>query len=66
MVREAVLAESDAASTHVYLPHAGTVSLVVNLSEGQTVEVAVTVFRRLTRSCCFPAPPRSSTSPTSG
>src|SRR6266566_1437932 len=46
--------------------HAGTVSLVVNLSEGQTVEVAVTVFRRLTRSCCFPAPPRSSTSPTSG
>jgi CRP-like cAMP-binding protein len=28
-------------SAHVYLPHAGAVSLMVNLSEGQTVEVAM-------------------------
>jgi CRP-like cAMP-binding protein len=41
MVRKAVLAESGAASPHVYLPHAGAVSVVVSLSEGQAVEVAM-------------------------
>src|ERR1700680_259359 len=33
LVREAVLVEAGAALTHVYLPHAGAVSMVVNLSE---------------------------------
>src|ERR1700693_617355 len=41
LVREAVLVEAGAGLTHVYLPHAGAVSMVVNLSEGQTVEVAM-------------------------
>jgi CRP-like cAMP-binding protein len=41
MVRDTVLAEAGAPSTHVYLPHAGAVSIVVSLSEGQTVEVAM-------------------------
>ena len=41
MVRQAVLAEAGAPLAHVYLPHAGAVSLMVNLSEGQTVEVAM-------------------------
>jgi CRP-like cAMP-binding protein len=40
MVREAVLTESGVASAHVYLPHAGAISIVVSLSEGQAVEVA--------------------------
>ena len=39
--REAALAEAGAALTHVYLPSSGVISLVVNLSEGQTVEVAM-------------------------
>src|SRR5665213_2979340 len=41
MVREAVLVEAGAPLTHVYLPHCGIISLVVRLSEGQTVEVAM-------------------------
>ena len=41
MVRQTVLAEAGVPSAHVYLPHAGAVSLMVNLSEGQTVEVAM-------------------------
>jgi CRP-like cAMP-binding protein len=41
MVRNAVLAESGAASPYVYLPHAGAISVVVSLSEGQAVEVAM-------------------------
>jgi hypothetical protein len=41
LVRNAVLVEAGAALTHVYLPHAGAVSMVVNLSDGQTVEVAM-------------------------
>jgi CRP-like cAMP-binding protein len=41
LVKNAVLAESGVASTHIYLPHSGAVSLVVSLSEGQTVEVAM-------------------------
>ena len=41
LAREAVLAEAGAAMTHVYLPHSGAISLVVGLSDGQTVEVAM-------------------------
>jgi CRP-like cAMP-binding protein len=41
LVRNAVLVEAGGALTHVYLPHAGAVSMVVNLSDGQTVEVAM-------------------------
>jgi CRP-like cAMP-binding protein len=41
MVKETVLVEAGAALTHVYLPHAGAVSMVVSLSEGQTVEMAM-------------------------
>lgn len=41
MVREAVLVEAGAALTHVYLPHGGAISVMVRLSEGQTVEVAM-------------------------
>ena len=41
LVRESVLVEAGAPLTHVYLPHSGVISLVVNLSEGQTVEVAM-------------------------
>jgi CRP-like cAMP-binding protein len=41
LVKNTVLAESGAASTHIYLPHSGAVSLVVSLSDGQTVEVAM-------------------------
>jgi CRP-like cAMP-binding protein len=41
MVREAVLAESGTTSQHVYLPHSGAISIVVSLSEGQAVEVAM-------------------------
>ena len=40
LVRETVLAEAGAALTRVYLPHSGVISLLVRLSEGQTVEVA--------------------------
>jgi CRP-like cAMP-binding protein len=41
MVRDAVLTESGVASTHIYLPHSGAISLVVSLSEGQAVAVAM-------------------------
>jgi CRP-like cAMP-binding protein len=41
MVRETALAKSGVASSHVYLPHAGAISIVVNLSEGKAVEVAM-------------------------
>jgi CRP-like cAMP-binding protein len=41
LVREAVLVEAGAPLSHVYLPHSGVISLVVNLSQGQTVEVAM-------------------------
>jgi CRP-like cAMP-binding protein len=39
--RESLLVEAGAALTHVFLPHSGIVSLVVSLSEGQAVEVAM-------------------------
>jgi CRP-like cAMP-binding protein len=41
LVREAVLVEAGAPLRHVFLPHSGIISLVVSLSEGQTVEVAM-------------------------
>jgi CRP-like cAMP-binding protein len=41
LVREAVLVEAGAPLTHVYLPHSGVISLVVSLSTGETVEVAM-------------------------
>src|SRR5262249_49366818 len=39
--RESLLVEAGAPLTHVFLPHSGIVSLVVSLSEGQAVEVAM-------------------------
>lgn len=41
MVKDSVLAEAGAALTQVYFPHGGAVSVVVRLSEGQTVEAAM-------------------------
>jgi CRP-like cAMP-binding protein len=41
LVREAVLVEAGSPLTHVYLPHSGVISLVVSLSAGETVEVAM-------------------------
>jgi CRP-like cAMP-binding protein len=41
LVRGTVLVEAGAPLTHVYLPHSGIISLVVVLSGGQTVEVAM-------------------------
>jgi CRP-like cAMP-binding protein len=41
LVRETVLAEAGAPLTYVYLPHSGVISLMVRLSEGQTVDVAM-------------------------
>src|SRR5215470_10768137 len=41
MVKDAVLAEAGRPLSHVYLPHDGAISLVVTLSEGQMVEIAM-------------------------
>jgi len=41
LVRETVLSEAGVALRHVYFPHDGTVSIIVGLSEGQTIEVAM-------------------------
>ena len=41
LVRETVLVEAGAPLRHVYLPHSGVISMLVRLSEGQTVEVAM-------------------------
>lgn len=41
MVRNSVLAEAGTPLTQVYFPHNGTISVVVRLSEGQTVEAAM-------------------------
>jgi CRP-like cAMP-binding protein len=40
LVRETVLVEAGAPLTHVYLPHSGAISMMVRLSEGETLEVA--------------------------
>jgi CRP-like cAMP-binding protein len=41
LVRETVLVEAGRPLTHVYLPHSGVISMLVRLSDGQTVEVAM-------------------------
>ena len=41
LTKGTVLTEAGAPVQHVYLPHSGAVSVMVNLSEGQTVEVAM-------------------------
>jgi CRP-like cAMP-binding protein len=41
LARETVLIEAGAPLTHVYLPQSGIISMMVRLSEGQTVEVAM-------------------------
>ena len=41
LVRQAVLVEAGSRTTHVYLPLAGAISMMVRLSEGQTIEVAM-------------------------
>jgi len=40
LVRDTVLVEAGGALTHLYLPHSGVISMMVRLSEGQTVGVA--------------------------
>ena len=41
LVRETVLVEAGAPLTHVYLPESGIVSIVIRLSEGQRIEMAM-------------------------
>jgi CRP-like cAMP-binding protein len=41
LAKGAVLTEAGAPIQNVYLPHSGVVSMMVSLSEGQTVEVAM-------------------------
>ncbi len=41
LVKEAVLVGAGAPQSHVYLPHSGVISMMVNLSGGQSVEVAM-------------------------
>ena len=41
LVRETVLIEAGRPLTHVYLPHSGAISMMVRLSDGQTVETAM-------------------------
>jgi CRP-like cAMP-binding protein len=41
LVREAVLVGAGATQSHVYLPHSGVISMMVNLTGGQSVEVAM-------------------------
>ena len=41
LARGNLLVEAGEALTHVYLPHSGIVSIVVSLSQGQAVEVAM-------------------------
>jgi len=41
MIRETVLVEAGLAPAQIVFPHGGAVSIVVNLSEGQSVEVAM-------------------------
>jgi CRP-like cAMP-binding protein len=41
LVRESVLVEAGNPLKHVYLPHSGVISMMVRLSEGQTVEAAI-------------------------
>jgi len=41
LTREFMLVEAGAELTQIYLPHSGVISMVVSLSEGQVVEVAM-------------------------
>jgi CRP-like cAMP-binding protein len=41
LVQETVLVATGATLPHVYFPHSGIISLVVRLTEGQTIEVAM-------------------------
>jgi CRP-like cAMP-binding protein len=41
LVKDAVLVEAGAPLTHVYFPHRGVISMLIRLSEGQAVEVAM-------------------------
>jgi CRP-like cAMP-binding protein len=41
LVSQAVLVETGAPLSHVYLPHSGAISLMVGLSQGQKIEVAM-------------------------
>jgi CRP-like cAMP-binding protein len=41
LTRGTILVEAGRQLTHVYLPHSGIISIVVSLSEGQAVEVAM-------------------------
>ena len=41
MVKETVLIEAGAPLTHLYLPESGIISMMVRLSEGQTIELAM-------------------------
>jgi CRP-like cAMP-binding protein len=41
LARETVLVEPGAPLSHIYLPHSGVISLMVDLSDGQAVEVAM-------------------------
>jgi CRP-like cAMP-binding protein len=41
LTRESVLVEAGNELTQIYLPHSGIISMVVSLSEGQAVEVAM-------------------------
>lgn len=40
LIKETVLADAGAPVQQVYLPHSGVVSMMVNLSDGQSVEIA--------------------------
>ena len=42
LVRETVLVEAGVPLTHVYLPESGIVSIVIRLSDGQRIELAMT------------------------
>jgi len=41
LVRETVLVQAGAPLTHIYLPHSAVLSMIVPLSEGQSVDVAL-------------------------
>jgi CRP-like cAMP-binding protein len=51
LVRESVLVKAGAPLTHVYLPHSGVISMMVRLSGGQAVEVAMIGRDSICRAC---------------
>ena len=52
LVRETVLVGAGAPLTQVYLPHSGAISMMVRLSEGQSVEVATIGRDSVWNRCC--------------